>query len=44
MEGSLDVVYLDAQRAPLLWQAVNNNKVPAYLAKYGGDTLPHNPR
>lgn len=43
-EGSQDVVYLNPQRAPLLWRAVNDNKVPAYLAKYGGDTLPNNPR
>ncbi len=43
-EGTQDVVYLDPTRAPLLWKAINNNNLPSYLATYGGDTLPSNPR
>jgi LCP family protein required for cell wall assembly len=39
MEGDQSVVYLDARRGAQLWAAVKADKVPAYLAEYGGDVL-----
>ncbi len=38
------VTFLDRHLSPKLWRAVNHQQVLDYLNRYGGDTLPTNPR
>ncbi|MGC9665565.1 LCP family protein [Planosporangium sp. 12N6] len=44
MEGTQSVVYLNADQAPELWNAVRNDNVAAYASTHSKDLLPAVPR
>ncbi|NJC74287.1 LCP family protein [Planosporangium thailandense] len=44
MEGDQSVVYLDPTASPELWNAINNDSVPAYASAHSKDLLPAVPR
>lgn len=43
MIGGQSVDLLDQRRAAPLWAAIRNDRLPAYIAKYGADKLPKTP-